>query len=199
MDHESDHEDTQLENSNGIEITELDEKVLSVPVSDHRSRQDSIVRIMYTIPEVSEENSREVTPAPSKYNQLLQHMISVTVEDQETGFKEEIFKQVSNDHQTSQITHSTSEIRPRKDSQKESKELANGVTVNGERKTNDCNKLRLPESNAEALPESYAAALPESNAAALPESYAAALPESNAAALPESYAAALPESKDVNK
>ena len=194
MDHESDHEYTQLENSNGIEITELDEKVLSVPVSDHRSRQDSIVRIMYTIPEVSEENSREVTPAPSKYNQLLQHMISVTVEDQETGFKEEIFKQVSNDHQTSQITHSTSEIRkptPRQDSQKESKELANGVTVNGERKTNDCNKLQLPESYAEALPESNAAALPESNAAAPLES--------NAAALPESNAAAPLESKDVNK
>lgn len=140
MDYESDRDDTQLEDSDGLEITELDENVLSVPVS--KSGPESIIRIMYTIPEVSEESSREVTPAPTKYNQVLQ-TISVTVEDQETGFKEEIFK--LNDHQTSQIAHSTLE-KPTSIKASQSNKEVNGVTVNGEvqKFNDDCNKLQLP-------------------------------------------------------
>ena len=158
MDYGSDNDETQLDDSDGLEITELDDdNILSVPVA-HKTGQESTIRLMYTIPEVSEENSREVTPAPSKYSQLMQNLISVTVEDQETGFKEEIFK-LNADYQligqiNDSVAHSKTDEKPmfRKVSEKETngpdKEEA---TINGQKRqpfqNNDHNKLQLETEN----------------------------------------------------
>ena len=58
---------------------------------------------IYTILETSEENSRAATPAPpiTRQKKILSKTISITVEDRDTGVKEEIFE-ITLDHQTGQ-------------------------------------------------------------------------------------------------